>query len=220
LQPHKRDQEKKMIQAHALACTSTPNYLLSAKLLESVEVKDDLQLIDIKTSVVSNLRRLHFFNPTLKKEEFKHYLKTFIRHYHDIYTNNNTYHYYPAVNLLYMLKLAELIFPDDKELIVTGMNKILKETYPSIQKDKNSSTLDMQYYAGISELEIKMLTRDVEIFHEFGELIERLDPPVNLLRRTYRQVRMFLELVERFGDSASMKKLQAIKSVGKVFKDI
>jgi hypothetical protein len=78
----------------------------------------------------------------------------------------------------------------------------------------------MQYYAGISELEIKMLTRDVEIFHEFGELIERLDPPVNLLRRTYRQVRMFLELVERFGDSASMKKLQAIKSVGKVFKDI
>jgi len=220
LLPHNRSDKKiKIIEAHTLGIIKKPKYRQSALLLNSVKIDSDSQLIDIKTSAISNIRRYRLSNPNLNIQELKEILKAIIKHYHDTYIYDKRYHYYPAINLLYMIKLFQLIFKDDKEFSVIDISKIQADTKTSIQQDADSKEPEKVYYAKITELEIKMLIYENKIIsREFGLLIEILNPSENLLNRTQRTMEEFLEIADRFCKDCE-NKLEHIKRVVNVFRD-
>ena len=118
-----------------------------------------------------------------------------------------------------MLKLYSLIFADEK-IIPMEVFQIPNKTKTSIAKDKKSKNLDTKYYASVTELEMEMLsTKGYNISQKFGLLIESLNPPKDLLKRTLRQIEQFLELVYRFKGSETKEEVKHIERVVGVFRD-
>ena len=220
LLPHNRGDKKiKIIEAHTLGSMKPPRYRASAILLDSVKVDSDLELIDIKTAAISNIRRYRLSDKSLNKEELKEILKVLIKHYYDTFILKESYHYYPAINLLYMLKLYLLIFTKEN-IIPMDISQIQDKTKPSISKDIRSKNSDTIYYAKITELEIKMLsTKKQDISREFGLVIESLNPSPDLLKRTLRQIEQFLDIVYRFANKEAKDETLHIKKVADVFRD-
>jgi len=206
----------KIIEAHTLGSLSKPKFIESAKLLDSVVTTNNLQEIDIKTAAISNLKRAKLLNLDITKEELKTLLAPLIKHYYELYSFNKEYHYYPAVNLLYLLTIVESIFGKECKLLIANSFEIAYNTKPSLEKDKKSSNLDTKYYAFISELEMQMLLGDKDIATKFEFLIEHLHPSQDNLKRTLRQINHSIALIEKFASNAP---LSHIKSVQKLLED-
>ena len=72
LLPHNRANPKiRMFMAHTFGSLSNPKYLEAAKLLETIKSDSDQELIDLKTSVISNIKREILTNKKISNEEIK-----------------------------------------------------------------------------------------------------------------------------------------------------
>ena len=129
-------------------------------------------------------------NKKISNEEIKKSLEILIKHYKNIYERGNEPHYYPAINLAYMLKIYEFLF--SKKMFKYDINKLYKECKNSIDKDRKNKKLS--YYAWISEIEFKMLMGK-RIKEEMYLMLEELHPSQFLIDRSLRQVNFFKKLI-------------------------
>ncbi len=195
LLPHNRaDPKIRMLMAHTFGSLSKPKYLEAAKLLETIKSEENEELIDLKTSTISNIRRDILLNKNTSKEELKNALEILISHYLAIYRKSEDRHYYPAINIAYMIKIYELIFLE--KFMDYDIEKLHKECKNSIEKDKNKKD-DFAYYALISEAEFHLLMgKSVE--SEIYFILEELNPSFSLVDKSLRQMKFFLHVGNNF----------------------
>jgi len=186
--------EVKIVEANVLNALPNPKYLQCVELLDSIEGRDSVEIIDLKTTVVSNLRRYHMTHGNLEKEEFKAGVETIMQHYYQIYSYDEVYHYYPALHFLYALILAEALALKTIEI---DKQQFFKSVQASITDDKKSKKEVSYYYATMSNLELRLLLGK-DVMREMGAFLESYEPSISLLYRTKRQMVEYVELIERY----------------------
>ena len=203
--------EVKVMEAHALGSLSEPRYMESVKLLESIKTNSDKKLIDLKTAMVSNLRRHHRANSNFSNEELKNGLVVMVETYHNIFEYQEAYHYYPAVNLMYALVLAEALA---LETIAIDKERVFKRAKKSIEAEKKSESSDEVYYASMSELEFMVLLKSPRVVKKMEMMLEELKPTLSLLERSKRQMVEFLNMTERLSADLATIKMEFKKLIG------
>jgi len=118
---HKADTQIKILMAHTLGSLTEPKHLEAAKLLDVIPAEKDAHIIDMKTAAISNIRRFELYRPNLSKEKLAEILDVLIHYYHDTFTTNKIHHYYPGINLAYVLYQHDSFFPEKKQFIITVM---------------------------------------------------------------------------------------------------
>ena len=184
----------KLLEANVLSSLPSPKYLQTVELLNSIEGKDSVEMIDLKTAAVSNLRRHHMTHGNLDKEEFRVGVSTIMQTYYDLYTYDEVYHYYPALHFLYALVLSEAL---KLESLSVDKQQFYKSLQASIEKDKKSKERDSYYYATMSYFELRLLLGK-DVVRELGAFLELYEPSLTLLHRTKRQMLEYVELIERY----------------------
>jgi hypothetical protein len=195
------DNSIKAKKAHIYASLPTPMYREAFDILSSIKGESKLETMDLQTSAISNIRRERLSSDTLSKEALKGLLQTLIASYTKIYTPKEPYAYYPAVNLTYMLGLAEHIFPNDFDALAQGysIKQIYTDVTHSLAKAKTSPNKEEQYYAHMSDVEFQLLLKRKGMVQEVEYLLETLTPSQHLIDQTSRQMRAFyLDIIERF----------------------
>lgn len=197
LMPHRRSQtEVKVMEAHVLGSLKKPRYMEAVKLLESIEGQDTHEIIDLKTSAISNLRREHVANSNFSNEALVDGLKKMATTYHNIYAFKNNFHYYPAINLMYTLVLLEAL---SLEFDTVSKEELYSNAKPSMEKDKKSKEQETVYYASVSELEFLLLLGRNNAVREMENMLATLKPSVSLVERSKRQMLEFLAMSVRLG---------------------
>jgi len=196
---NKTDIQVKILMAHTLGSLSEPKHLEAAKLLEVIPSNDDTHLIDLKTATISNVRRLELSKPDLSKEKLSEILTVMIHFYHDTFTTNEIHHYYPGINLAYVLYQYTSIFPGQEHTCPLSIQEIYQLSKKSIEKELKNKDLEAQYYAKISELELMLLLNNRDnVESELYLLLEKTQPPYSTVERTIRQMELFIEISKRF----------------------
>ena len=209
---HHQDKiEIKIKRANTLANLSSPDYIGAMQILNTIN--NDTYRTDIQTTIISNFRRNSFNNITLSQDDLKRVLKSSIEYYHRVYRNQKPYHYYPAINLAYMVRLFEIIFQNDKNIKEYDLEKIYKEVSLSISSDKKEEG-DNHYYASITELEFHLILNASGIDRKIETLLGNEKPEVFLVERTLKQMKWFIDIVEKF----SVNKLPLLKGFRDVIK--
>ncbi len=212
---HQADTQIKILMAHTLGSLSEPKHLEAAKLLDVIPTLEDAHIIDMKTAAISNVRRFELHRPDLSKEKLAEILHILIHYYHDTFTTNEIHHYYPGINLAYVLYQYDVFFPDKKHTCPLSIQEIYQHSKTSIEKELKNQDKEAQYYAKISELELMLLLNRDNVESELYLLLEETHPPYATVERTIRQMELFIELSERFSknsDDAITRKIeQSIK---------
>lgn len=197
---NKTDMQVRILMAHTLGSLSEPKHLEAAKLLEVIPSNDDTNLIDIKTAAISNVRRLLLNKTDLSKEKLFDILAILIHYYHDVFTANDIHHYYPGINLAYVLYKHHTIFPDQEHTCPLSLQDIYQKSEKSIENELKNQDLEARYYAKISKLELMLLLNRDNIESELYLLLEETQPPYSTVERTIRQMELFIALYERFSE--------------------
>ena len=217
---NKTDIQVKILMAHTLGSLSEPKHLEAAKLLEVIPSNNDTNLIDLKTAAISNVRRLLLSKTDLSKAELLDIHTILIRYYHDVFTTNEIHHYYPGINLAYILYNHHMIFPNQKHTCPLSIQEIYQHSKISIEKELKNQDKEAQYYAKISELELMLLLKRDNVESELYLLLEEVQPPYATVERTIRQMELFIELCERYTkveDNNIIQKTQQILEILKAY---
>lgn len=191
------DNSIKSKKADIYASLPRPMYREAFEILNAIKAESKEETIALKTAAISNIRRAHFVSESISKEALKELLQTLIKCYTKIYTPTKHYHYYPGINLAYMVALCEILFPE----FSTGyeIKQMIQDVQDSIIKGKASTDNNERYYAGMSELEFKLLLGHQGVVQELAYLLETLMPPHSMVNQSKRQMQtFFIEVVERF----------------------
>ncbi len=216
LMAHQRSNiQVKILEAHVLGSLKEPRFMEAVKLLDSIESQDTDEIIDLKTSAISNLRRFHLASSNFSNQELKEGLSTTIKTYHQIYNYKKNYHYYPAINLMYALVLAKNL---KIETLDIDPQELYTQAKRSIKKEKASPKKEDQYYASVTELEFLLLLRKKDLTREMEVMLENLKPLGTLVDRTQRQMIEFLAMAERLGAELDSLHL-AFKKIIKLLED-
>jgi len=200
LDPHIKGHKKiKKIQAHIYGSPEVAEYEKAFKILESIHSDDDEEIIDMQTEAISNLRRQKLNDINLDLSEKKAITESIINFYEKVFNYKEQHHYYPGINLAYMLVLHALFSHDhnkeEDQSLQQTINEIYKKALPSIQKEQQSDNLTQSFYANITKLEFMLLkgmksgVMEVERYLE----IEEKSIPLAELSRTQRQMQFFLD---------------------------
>jgi hypothetical protein len=213
---HHQDKiEIKIKRANTLANLSNPDYIGAMQILNTID--NDTYRTDIQTTIISNFRRNSFNNITLSQDDLKRVLKSIIKYYSGVYQNQKLYHYYPAINLAYMVKLFDIIFQNDRSVKEYDLNKIYKEVVPSISNDKKEEG-DNHYYATITELEFHLILNVSDIDRKIETLLDNEKPEIFLVERTLKQMKWFIAVVEKFS-TGKIPLLKGFQEVIKLLED-
>lgn len=197
--PHNRDDMKvKLMRAHTLGSLTVPKYVEAAMLLNTLADDAHADIVDLKTSAISNMRRELLTNKGMDKQEIHDALDVLKQYYTVAYRKESEFHYYPGINLLYVLVLLHTLFPDGPSVDAKSLQQIYTDAKPSIQEEKATTSAETRYYASISELEFMLLLGQQGVSEKLYLLIEILEPSHSLVKRTLRQMRFFVETLERF----------------------
>jgi len=188
--------EFKKLRAHVEGSPSVGNYRKAFYILDTITTDDPMEYIDIRTEAISNYRRHTLIYATLTKEEKIESIQEIIGFYQHVFTFNQTYHYYPAINLSYMLTLENLLL--ENKNLQKNINEIYNKTKTSIYKEKSSQDKTQCYYANITDLEFLLLK---ERANPIAELERYLDMEVEYipfaeLARTQRQMLFFIDTIK------------------------
>jgi len=195
---HQADTQIKILMAHTLGSLTEPKHLEAAKLLDIIPSENDTHIIDMKTAAISNVRRQLLTDQNLTKEQLAEILDILIRYYHATFTTNEIHHYYPGINLTYVLYQHDTFFPGREHSCPLSIQEIYQLSKPSIGKELQNQDKEAHYYAKISELEFKLLLHHNNIEPELYLLLEETQPPYATVERTIRQMELFVELISRF----------------------
>ena len=215
---HQAETQIKILMAHTLGSLTEPKHLEAAKLLDVIPSKNNTHIIDMKTAAISNIRRFELHRPDLSKEKLAEVLDVLIHYYHDTFTTNEIHHYYPGINLAYVLYQHNTFFPEKKCSSSLSLQEIYQLSKPSLGKELLSQDKEAHYYAKISELEFKLLLNHGNIEPELYLLFEETQPSYATVERTMRQMELFVELSNRFIKN-NYESMQRIKQVIKILND-
>jgi len=189
----------KKIKAHIYGSPRIAEYLKAFNILSTIESGDDIEIVELRTEAISNIRRHHLSDVTVQIEEKKKSVETLLAYYEDVFKLNDTFHYYPAINLIYMFVVNAILSEDEKKFhaLTHTMNDIYHRCKPSIMRDENSSDTTKRYYANITKLEFSLLKGLGSPVAEIARFLE-LDGeeiPLVSLTRTQRQMQFFIDTV-------------------------
>lgn len=196
-----------LIEANALGSHQLKKHKEASLILESINTKDNLLYIDIKTAMTSNLLR-HFIGDNIEnltKNELRDILYSQSKNYKYLFHKDETYDYYPAINYAYMIVLANNLYPNDekfKKLHTVTLKELENLSKDSITKHKESKELDLNYYASITELEF-ILLRNVNVYEKIENYLVKKQHDIILVGRTLRQIIFFRDVLEYSVDEVS-----------------
>ncbi len=196
------------IKAHILGSSVIGEYLKAFDLLSTITSNNDTEIIDMQTEAISNMRRHQLSYTELSKEQKKEIIKKIISHYKKIFEHNKTYHYYPAINLVYMMIISSLLDDNEQEQHLNiAINSIHEKTKPSIKIDKKSNNSKNRYYANITELEFMLLKNTGSPIAELERFLDmnKENLPIVELGRTQRQIGFFVAtIISLYGNNTPM----------------
>ena len=207
----------KIKEANTLANLENPNYRRVIELLNSIPRNSHEEEIDITTSIISNIRRGKLNIKNVKQNEIEALLLFIIEHYAKVYQHKKPYHYYPAINLAYMIRFLEIVSPSSPEIEKYNLKKIYSSVKPSIKKEKKMVG-DLSYYATISELEFLLLLDYPNIKSKIEYILDKLQPKIFLVERTLKQMEWFIDTVEQFSTTKVDTSIR-FKKVIELFED-
>ncbi len=208
----------KIKEANTLANLKNPNYRRVVELLNSIPRNSEDEEIDITTAIISNIRRDKLSNiKKIKQDEVEFFLLFIIEHYEKVYRHKKPYHYYPAINLAYMVRLLQIISPNSSEIEKYNLEEIYSSVKSSIKRERKIKG-DLSYYATISELEFLLLLDYPNVKSKIEYILERLQPKVFLVERTLKQMRWFVNIAKEFS-SKEIESLVKFKRVIELFED-
>jgi len=199
LLPHNaQDNHIKIFRAHTLGSLTHPEYLRTASLLMSIETDAPDQLLELKTGVISNVRRYHLEKENLTKKELLDALPVLIRYYTDVFEHVTKHHYYPGVNLCYMLKLSMLVSPDTLHIDPDDLTQIYEYAQPSITIGQNNPSEETRYYARISDTEFRLLLERNHLKEHLTSWLNNHHSSPTYVTRSLRMMHFFVGIVEKF----------------------
>ena len=176
------------IEAHTLG--SLQEYKEAKHILHLLIHHNTIENINLRTSALSNHKRELFASQEpLQKET----LSLLIEGYQKLHTMEGIYSYYTGINLLYMVVLAQLTFPEDETFSSIELKDIYKLSKPSLKKDKTHH----DYYVTMSELEFKLLLEYEGILEKIESFLANETPHTSLVERTLRQMKLFTNHIEK-----------------------
>jgi len=193
------DNRVKSRKADVYAFLPTPMYKEAFEILNSIKGENRSETINLRTAAISNIRREKLSSKRLEKDELKILLHRLIKCYHKIYTPKEPYSYYPGINLAYMVAMVGYLFPDEAEGLTEGYSfvQIYSDVKQSLHRGMESENKEEQYYAGISNLEFRLLLGQTSALHELEIFLEELQPPLHQVNQTRRQMgKFFLEVID------------------------
>jgi len=189
----------KKILAHLYGTPEIAEYEKAFQLLESIQTDNDKELIDLRTEAISNLRRHKLSDKHLSIEKKKEISQSIINYYDKVFKAKEEYHYYPAINLAYMLTLESFFDEEDHEQnLIQQISDIYKKCEPSIKEEQQSDDPKLCFYANITHLEFMLLKGQQMAVLELERYLEIEDSciPLPELARTQRQMQFFLDHIE------------------------
>ena len=160
-------------------------------------------MLEVKTGLLSNLRRHTLEKESLGKSELLENLAVFRQYYTEIFENIQKHHYYPATNLMYMLKLFMLISPNTPHIDTEDLEQIYQDAKPSIAKGSHASSNETRYYAMISDVECRLLLGKNHLCEPLASWLDMYRPASSYVERSLRMMRFFVRMVEKFGVKGS-----------------
>ena len=153
--------------------------------------ENTIENINLKTSALSNHKRaLLMSNKPISKED----MALLIEGYAKLHAMEGIYSYYTGINLLYMVILAQLTFPEEKTFFEIDTKAIYEHSKPSLQQDRTHD----DYYVTMSELEFRLLLGYEGVLKEMAFFLDDAQPHTSLVERTARQMRLFLRHTASF----------------------
>ena len=207
----------KIKEANTLANLKNPDYRRVVELLNSIPRNSEDEEIDITTAIISNIRRDKLNVKKIKQDEVEFFLLFIIEHYEKVYRHKKPYHYYPAINLAYMVRLLQIVSSSSSEIEKYNLEEIYSSVKASIKNEKRLER-DLSYYATISELEFLLLLDYPNIKSKIEYILETLQPKVFLVERTVKQMRWFVNIAKEFS-SKEIETLVRFKRVIELFED-
>jgi len=196
---HKENVEIKKIQAHALGSSVIGEYKKAFDLLSTISTDDDDEIIDMQTEAISNMRRYQLSDTKIDNNQKKEIIKKLIIYYDEIFKHNDSYHYYPGINMAYIVAISSSLSFDDK--FKYSINDIFLKAKKSINIDKKSLDSTTRYYANIAIIEFRLLRNSGNPIAEFERFLDMEEESISLieLERTQRQMQFFVDTVVSFG---------------------
>jgi len=196
------NREKKSIkfkEANTLSNIGDDNYHEIYHLLKSIKNPTKEESVDITTMLISNFKRSTLKQKNIDKEVLLNIILKSIKFYKEAY--EETHNYYPAINLVYMLKLLNVLFPKEQVFLNYNLETIYSSIEKSIKEDRKRGE-DFNYYASISDFEFKILLNRFDSKKELEEELENIlwdtTPDKFLVERTHKQMSWFLKLIKEF----------------------
>jgi len=189
----------KKIKADILGSPEIGEYLNAFNILSTIESENDVEIVSMRTEAISNVRRHHLRDRSIGIKERQEIVQTLISYYEDTFNHKDTFHYYPAINLIYMLVIDAMLSEDKVKckMLDTTINDVYKKCKPSIQMDKKSDKMRERYYAHIVKLELFLLKGVGSPIAELARFLELEESHISLieLTRTQRQMQCFIDIV-------------------------
>ncbi len=209
LLPHNADNSHiKIFHAHTLGSLRSPDYLRAASLLMSIETDSPDELLELKTGVISNVRRYNLEKPDLTRTELLEVLPVLIRYYTDVFEHIKKHHYYPGVNLCYMLRLSQLVSPDSPYIDHQDLEHIFKDAQASLTSGSQHSSDETRYYARISDTEFRLLLERNHLKEHLISWLNNHHPSPTYVTRSLRMMHFFVRTVEKFSVVDASKLLE------------
>jgi hypothetical protein len=211
LEPHLLSDNIKRLYAHALGSTKIGNYMKAYNVLDTLSSDGDTEIIDMRTEAISNMRREQLINKCESLEEAKKIIKILIKAYESVFNHTSVKYYYTGINLAYMIKLASILFPNEKlsAFTIPSIANLVKD---SIRSDKESIEFETKYYAHITELEFLLLHDQRIVRNEFDKYLynNRSSIDTQELFRTQRQMQLFIAIINKFSINYDLKNIVSI----------
>jgi hypothetical protein len=193
---HHRDRtDIKLKEANTLINLDNSSYEEIYYLLESIKPNSKEEETDILTMKISTFRKHKLKGVNIERDNLYSVLLDTIRYYNRAYQKES--HYYPAINLAYMIKLFSKIFPNSKESTKYDIETIYISVQPSIKRDKTEGG-DTKYYATMSDLEFCLLLGRPRTLEAIEDSLSILEPSRFLAERPLFQMLGFVDFLEEF----------------------
>lgn len=155
-----------------------------------------IENINLRTSALSNHKREIFATPSKPIETEKLY--ALIQGYQELHAIKGIYSYYTGINLLYMVVLGQILFPDDTRFAAIDTQAIYDKSKPSLKEDKTHH----DYYVAMSGFEFQLLLSREGVLEKIESFLANDEPHVSLVERSARQMRLFLEATKESESSS------------------
>ena len=191
------NKEIKKIKADIYASPLVGEYLKAFDILSTIKTDDDIEVVSMRTEAISNIKRHYLSDKQMDIKDKQEIIQRLITYYDEIYSLNGTFHYYPAINLIYMYILDAIISEDEEKynVLMHKINEIYHDSKKSIMIDKKSTDALTRYYANISKLEFSLLKGVGSPIAELAKYLELEEHHIPLveLTKTQRQMQFFID---------------------------